>query len=269
MMLTDSFSQSKISHRQGGLYLLAMIAIAVTFTAGQDLLRAKMNNTAFYLSESLLYASFWLFFFPLLLLLYLAIGYTRLKRSVWQSAGAGLLGAGLHLLLTPLAIYQLSALFFDHTYDFADVLEYSVAEQLYLLVLVYVLAAWGLHTVFTRKGSTENTGKLYVQQLLVQNGRTSLPVVVDTIISIEAATPYVALHIEGKKLLHQQTLTAMMEQLDPECFVRVHRSSIVNLRKVTACRSRQNGDYDLEMENGAIVRLSRNYWPAFRSRFRK
>ncbi|NML21365.1 LytTR family transcriptional regulator [Pseudoflavitalea sp. G-6-1-2] len=268
MTITSFFHRNR--HQQiGGTGLLLMIAVAVVFTSGQDLLRAKLNNSAFYLSESLLYGSFWVFFFPVLLLMYVTIANTRLKQSVWYCAGAALAGAVLHLLLVPIAIHQLSAAFFEHTFSFVEVLEYTIAEDLYLLLFVYGLAGWGLHAAINNKGETQEAGKLYAQQLLLQSGRTSLPVAVEEICSIQAATPYVAIHLEGKKLLHHQTMSAMMEQLDPALFLRVHRSSIVNIKKVQSCRSRLNGDYDLEMQNGDIIRLSRNYWPAFKTRFSK
>lgn len=268
-MTIASFHHRNSHHSIRAGYLPGMIAIAVSFTSAQDLLRAKLNNTAFYLSESLLYASFWVFFLPVLVLLHVSITNTALKRSVWYSTGAALLCAILHLLLVPAAIHQLSAAFFEHTYAFAGVLEYTIAEDLYLLLFVYGLAGWAMHAAINKKGDSQEPGKPYMQNLLVQTGRTSLPVLVDEIVSIQAATPYVAIHLEGKKLLHNQTMAAMMEQLDPDNFLRVHRSSIVNLKKVQSCRSRLNGDYDLEMQNGDIIRLSRNYWPAFRSRFNK
>jgi two-component system LytT family response regulator len=49
----------------------------------------------------------------------------------------------------------------------------------------------------------------------------------------EAQDDYVALASQGKKHLKQQTITGLEACLDPESFVRIHRSYIVNLERVT------------------------------------
>ena len=49
---------------------------------------------------------------------------------------------------------------------------------------------------------------------------------------VEAQDDYVALASQGKKHLKQQTITSLEACLDPNCFVRIHRSYIVNLERV-------------------------------------
>ncbi|WP_162054582.1 LytTR family DNA-binding domain-containing protein [Pontibacter pamirensis] len=44
----------------------------------------------------------------------------------------------------------------------------------------------------------------------------------------------------------------------------MHRSTIVNTAQVEHIRSRSNGDYDVTLKNGEVVRMSRNYYPAFK-----
>lgn len=56
-------------------------------------------------------------------------------------------------------------------------------------------------------------------------------------------------------------------KLDTRTFVRVHKSTIVNLEKVSSFKSRLNGDYDLLLKNGTIVRLSRTYAANFKNEF--
>jgi DNA-binding LytR/AlgR family response regulator len=50
---------------------------------------------------------------------------------------------------------------------------------------------------------------------------------------------------------------------DPERFVRVHRSVIVNVEKVKEIYPRSNGDQDLILQNGQQLMLSRNYRDRF------
>jgi len=49
---------------------------------------------------------------------------------------------------------------------------------------------------------------------------------------VAAQDDYVALHSEGKSYLKQQPIAAVEALLDPACFVRIHRSAIVNLERV-------------------------------------
>ena len=49
---------------------------------------------------------------------------------------------------------------------------------------------------------------------------------------VAAQDDYVALHSEGKSYLKQQPIAALEALLDPACFVRIHRSAIVNLERV-------------------------------------
>ena len=49
------------------------------------------------------------------------------------------------------------------------------------------------------------------------------------------------------------------ELLDPEKFVRVHRSTIVNRRRVRSLRPHRNGEYFLKLDNSREVKLSRSY----------
>jgi two-component system LytT family response regulator len=49
------------------------------------------------------------------------------------------------------------------------------------------------------------------------------------------------------------------ERLDPEMFLHVHRSSIVNLQQVKEVRSELNGDFTAVLLNGQKLPMSRGY----------
>jgi two-component system, LytTR family, response regulator len=76
---------------------------------------------------------------------------------------------------------------------------------------------------------------------------------------IEAADYYACLHVGPKSYLLRRTLSDLEEDLDPNEFCRVHRSSIVNLERVRGLRLRQDGEHEVQLDNGATVRLSRRY----------
>ena len=76
---------------------------------------------------------------------------------------------------------------------------------------------------------------------------------------IEAADYYACLHVSGHSHLLRRSMAELEEDLDPAMFCRVHRSSIVNLERVRRLKIGEDGEYEVVLEGGARVRLSRKY----------
>jgi two-component system LytT family response regulator len=76
---------------------------------------------------------------------------------------------------------------------------------------------------------------------------------------IEAAGVYVTLHVGGKQLLYRASLSRLAEDLDPQRFVRVHRSAMVNIDSIVRLEPLSHGEFDLILRNGGQTRVSRNY----------
>ncbi len=76
---------------------------------------------------------------------------------------------------------------------------------------------------------------------------------------IEAADYYACLHVGGKNHLLRRSLSELEQELDPGRFCRVHRSGIVNLDRVRSLTLHEDGEYEVLLETGAKVRLSRRY----------
>jgi two-component system LytT family response regulator len=76
---------------------------------------------------------------------------------------------------------------------------------------------------------------------------------------IGAEENYVRICTEKEHHLLRETMAHLEERLDPEIFLRVHRSSIVNLQYVKEIRSEKNGDFSVLLENGQKVPMSRSY----------
>jgi len=76
---------------------------------------------------------------------------------------------------------------------------------------------------------------------------------------IEAADYYACLHVRGKNHLLRRSLAELEEDLDPSMFCRVHRSSIVNLDRVQGLKLSEDGEYEILLDDGTRVRLSRRY----------
>ena len=76
---------------------------------------------------------------------------------------------------------------------------------------------------------------------------------------IEAAGVYVTLHVGADEFLYRANLGAVAKRLDPFQFVRVHRSSIVNVRSIALLERRSHAEFEIVLKNGRRLMLSRNY----------
>ena len=82
---------------------------------------------------------------------------------------------------------------------------------------------------------------------------------VDDVDWVEAQRDYVSLHVAGKKHLLRETVARIESQLDPANFIRIHRSTIVNLNRVKELHARYHGDYSVILNDGTRLTLSRGY----------
>lgn len=76
---------------------------------------------------------------------------------------------------------------------------------------------------------------------------------------IVADDKYVHLHTGSGARMVRQTLTAMEAQLDPVKFVRVHRSTMVNVDRIKELQPLFNGEYSVLMDDKTKLTLSRKY----------
>jgi two-component system LytT family response regulator len=72
----------------------------------------------------------------------------------------------------------------------------------------------------------------FAQRLVVKDGVKVHIIPVDRLDYAEAQDDYVALHTQGKSYLKQQTISSLETTLDPNRFIRIHRSCLVNLERV-------------------------------------
>ena len=72
----------------------------------------------------------------------------------------------------------------------------------------------------------------FLERIVVKDGTKVTLIPVAKLDYVEAQDDYVALASTGKKILKQQTIASLEAGLDPDSFVRIHRSYIVNLERV-------------------------------------
>ena len=99
----------------------------------------------------------------------------------------------------------------------------------------------------------------YPDILPIQQGRDVIRLAVSSIDWIDAAGDYMCIHAAGDTHILRGTMKELEGFLDAKLFQRVHRSTIVNLRRVTSLRAHMNGEYFLVLDGGRELKLSRSY----------
>lgn len=97
------------------------------------------------------------------------------------------------------------------------------------------------------------------QRLVVRSRGQLTFVKVADIDWIEARHNYLRLYISGEVHVLRKTMSDLESQLLPECFLRIHRSLIVNVDRIRHLKSCGYGEYLLEMKNGKNLPVSRSY----------
>ena len=97
----------------------------------------------------------------------------------------------------------------------------------------------------------------YLDRIPVRDGTKVFIIPVGKLDYVEAQDDYVALACEGKKHLKQQTIASLEAALDPSRFLRIHRSYLVNLERVTRLEPYGKDSYVAVLPNGAQLPVSR------------
>jgi two-component system LytT family response regulator len=99
----------------------------------------------------------------------------------------------------------------------------------------------------------------YASRLVIRDGHRVNFVGAEEIDWIDAAGNYARLHVAGAVHLLREPLKTLEGRLDPDRFLRVHRSTIVNLERITAVEPYFHGEYILTLRDGARITSSRTH----------
>ncbi len=119
----------------------------------------------------------------------------------------------------------------------------------------------------TPQPSAQEVGARHVERLAIRTGRRVRFVEVDAIDSLQASGNYVHLHTARGVQVIRDTMSRMESRLDPRRFIRIHRSTIVNIQHVREILPHLHGDYVVRMHDDRRLALSRNYRGNFRGKF--
>jgi two-component system, LytTR family, response regulator len=104
----------------------------------------------------------------------------------------------------------------------------------------------------------------HIQWVLIKKPNRFLLLDVAGIVCIESQGNYVRVHHENGSHLLRETISSFEEQLNPGEFLRIHRSTIVQIGWIKELQRWFNGNYLVTMKNGMQLTLTRNYRSNFR-----
>jgi two-component system LytT family response regulator len=105
----------------------------------------------------------------------------------------------------------------------------------------------------------------HAERIVVRDGTRVHIIPVVKLDYAEAQDDYVGLCSEGKTHLKQQTISSLETILDPAQFVRVHRSYVVNLEKITKIEPYGKDNHVVVLSNGARLPVSRSGYARLRA----
>lgn len=126
--------------------------------------------------------------------------------------------------------------FYYHTFSFQQVLIYNLSEHLYLLIFIYSFSIFFYQFILKNqkikapfKEKQDDIVNQSLCTLLIEDGNKKQHIQVSEIFYFSANSPYINSHLAHKKYLHNDTLKGHLEKWDGTQFVRVHKTTIVNI----------------------------------------
>ena len=117
--------------------------------------------------------------------------------------------------------------------------------------------------VLARRGERPENGR-WLREFWVPHRSELLRIGVDQVERIDAERDYVRLHVEqgegeGRSYLLLQTIAGLEARLDPEQFIRIHRSTILRRDGIRGLRHEGLGVWSAELADGETLRIGRTY----------
>lgn len=120
---------------------------------------------------------------------------------------------------------------------------------------------------FTPPEIVEN--ETYPDAIVIRSGAELIRLNIQMIHSIEAAGDYMCFNcFGGKTHVVRKTMKQLEDELNPEQFIRIHRSNMINKNKISQVTNDNNGDAVVVLENGQALKVSRRYKTRVTARIR-
>jgi two-component system LytT family response regulator len=99
----------------------------------------------------------------------------------------------------------------------------------------------------------------YLKRMAIKNAGRTIFMPTEEIDWIESAGNYLQIHHGKTKHLVRETLSSLEAKLDPEKFIRIHRSTIINIERIKEMHPLFNGDQEITLLDGTKLTSSRNF----------
>ena len=120
------------------------------------------------------------------------------------------------------------------------------------------------HTLFSNLQDLQKPSEDYLEKIVLKVGRKYVFAPTKDIKHITSSAYYAELFMmDGKKHIYRTSMTALMEKLDPELFIRLNRSTIIQIQQIKEVISEGFGDYCVVMQDDKKFNISKNYKTAF------
>ncbi|HEX8853811.1 MAG TPA: LytTR family DNA-binding domain-containing protein [Pyrinomonadaceae bacterium] len=103
------------------------------------------------------------------------------------------------------------------------------------------------------------TGHKHLERLMIKSQGRVFFLRTEEIDWIEAEGNYVRLHAGREAHMLRETMNHLASRLDPEKFLRIHRSTLVNIERIKELQPMFSGDYTVVLRDGTQLTLSRTY----------
>lgn len=113
--------------------------------------------------------------------------------------------------------------------------------------------------VMARRGARERRPSEWLAEFWVPHRSELLRIRAEDVDRIDAERDYVRLHTGDRSYLLLQTVSGLEARLDPDMFVRLHRSSILRRDRIAGLRHDGMGVWFAELQDGSSVRIGRTY----------
>jgi len=108
-------------------------------------------------------------------------------------------------------------------------------------------------------GKNSQPAPKYLERIVVKTARRIFFVAVEEVDYFKAADNYVELHVGGKTHLVRETMTRLESRINPQQFLRINRSIIINIKRIKELQPLFNGEFAVILQNGTELTSSRRF----------
>lgn len=99
----------------------------------------------------------------------------------------------------------------------------------------------------------------WINEFWVQNRGEMLRIDAGQVDLIEAERDYMRLHVGGRSWLIHQTIKSLEARMDPDQFMRIHRSKMIRREGIVGLKHHGDGAWSVDLGEGGIHRIGRTY----------